>query len=66
MKSNIGSVEKVIRLIIGAGLVVAGYFGGLPMWGAVTCYGIAAIAIITGMINFCPLWAVLGINTRKS
>lgn len=66
MKSNLGSTEKTIRFIIGAILVFAGYFGGLPTWGAVICYGLAAIAIITGAINFCPLWAILGINTRKT
>jgi hypothetical protein len=65
MKSNIGGVEKTIRIVLGVILVLAGYFGGLPTWGAATCYGLAAIAIITGMINFCPLWAICGINTRK-
>ena len=66
MKSNIGGTEKMIRFVIGVILVLAGYFGGLPTWGAVICYGLAAIAIITGAINFCPLWAIFGINTRKT
>jgi len=66
MKSNIGSVEKIIRIVVGVILVLAGFFGSFPTWGAATCYGLAAVAIITGMINFCPLWAILGINTRKS
>ena len=66
MKSNIGGTEKTIRLIIGAILVLAGYFGGLPTWGAVICYALAAVAIITGIIDFCPIWSILGINTRKT
>ncbi|MFI5344472.1 MAG: DUF2892 domain-containing protein [Chlamydiales bacterium] len=66
MKSNIGGTEKMIRFIIGAILVLAGYFGGLPTWGSVFCYALAAVAIITGIIDFCPVWSILGINTRKS
>lgn len=66
MKSNIGGVEKAIRLIIGVVLALAGYFGGLPIWGATICYALAGIAIVTGLINFCPLWAIFGINSRKT
>ena len=66
MKLNIGEVEKNVRFVIGVILVLVGYFGGLPTWGAAACYGLAAIAIITGIINFCPLWTILGINTRKT
>ena len=66
MKSNIGGTEQTIRFIIGAILGLAGFFGGLPIWGAAICYVLAAVAIITGIINFCPLWVILGINTRKT
>lgn len=66
MKSNIGDTERKIRFVIGAILVLAGYFGGFPTWGAAICYLLSAIAIITGIINFCPLWSILGINTRKT
>lgn len=66
MKSNMGGTEKTIRFIIGAILLLAGYFGGLPTWGAVICYVLAAVNIITAIIAFCPTWAILGINTRKN
>ncbi|HXN06634.1 MAG TPA: DUF2892 domain-containing protein [Nitrospiria bacterium] len=66
MKSNIGNTEKWVRLAVGTVLVLTGIFGGLPTWGMATCIGFGAIAIITGAINFCPIWSILGINTRKA
>jgi hypothetical protein len=66
MKRNIGSTEKWIRLSVGIILVLAGLFGELPPWGMEASIGLGAIAIITGAINFCPLWAVLGVNTRRT
>ncbi|HOW30050.1 MAG TPA: DUF2892 domain-containing protein [Bacteroidales bacterium] len=66
MKANVGKTDKLIRLLLAlAGLilyifnVVQGTFGIIVLI-------IAAILIITSIVNFCPLYAVLGIKTCKS
>ena len=57
MKANVGSYDRIIRLI--AGLVAIGlgiYFQS--WWGA-----LGVVLIITAAFSFCPLYPLLGINT---
>lgn len=60
MKQNIGTVDKVIRLIVGI-VLMSLYFlldGGLKY---ISILGI--ILILTAFINYCPLYTLFGINT---
>lgn len=63
MKKNMGSTDKSIRLII-AVILVSLYFSEsvTGTWGIVGLV-VAAIMVLTSLINFCPLYGVLGINT---
>lgn len=58
MKSNVGGIDKILRIIVGAGLVGATVAGLLPVWGYV---GIVPLA--TGLMGWCPLYPLLGLNT---
>jgi hypothetical protein len=58
MKANVGGIDKILRIVAGAGLVGATAAGYLPVWGFV---GIVPLA--TGLFNFCPFYPLLGINT---
>jgi len=58
---NVGSVDKVIRLIIGAGLISLVFIGPQTLWG-----WIGIIPIATAFISFCPLYKVIGISSVKS
>lgn len=60
MKPNVGGVDRILRIVIGAGLIGATLAGALPVWGWV---GIVPLA--TGLVGFCPLYPVLGFSTRK-
>lgn len=69
MQSNVGRLDQAIRIIIGIVLLLVGFLTPLGLIWQVVVLVLAAIALITGIIRFCPLWAVLGINTsgrRKS
>jgi len=57
---NIGNVERVIRLVLGVGLLSLVWIGPKTAWGYV-----GLIPLLTGFISFCPLWKILGINTCK-
>ncbi len=63
MACNVGGIERPIRIILGVLLIGIGVFGGLTgaLMGAVLAVG--AIALVTGVIGFCPAWTLLGINT---
>lgn len=57
MKTNVGSTDKIIRIILGAAIIAAGLFYG--SWLGV----IGVIPILTAFMNFCPLYSIFGINT---
>ena len=55
---NVGTVDKVIRIILGLVLLALVFVGPQTPWG-----WIGIIPLVTGLIGFCPLYGVLGINT---
>lgn len=64
MKKNMGTVDKVVR-ILAATLVIILYFtqvinGTL----AIVLLAIAAVFVATSFISFCPLYLPFGINTQ--
>jgi hypothetical protein len=66
MKKNMGGIDKAIRLII-AMLVAVLYFTGIIKdTTAIILGGVAIILALTSLINFCPLYTILGINTCKA
>jgi hypothetical protein len=59
MKKNVGSTDKIIRIILGLAIGAAGvYFGS---WLGL----IGIIPIATAFMSFCPLYAPFGLNTCK-
>lgn len=60
MNKNIGSVDRVIRIIIGIVLIALTLNGNIGAWG-----WIGIIPIATALINFCPLYRILGFSSRK-
>ncbi|WP_108263203.1 YgaP family membrane protein [Mangrovicoccus ximenensis] len=64
MTTNIGNVDRIIRLILGAILVL---FGALGLTGALQIAAIVAgiVLLATAGMRFCPLYRVLGVNTCK-
>ncbi|WP_435867761.1 YgaP family membrane protein [Halomonas salifodinae] len=61
LKRNVGGVDKLARIVVGAVLVGLAITGTLGAWAWI---GLAPL--ITGLVNFCPLYPLLGINTCKS
>jgi hypothetical protein len=60
---NVGSVDRIIRIVLGVGLVAVAFGGSLawPLLGVT--WLVAAIMLVTGAIGLCPLYFVLGIST---
>ncbi len=59
MKINMGSVDRVVRILVGLAVIGAG-IAFKSWWGAV---GIVLLA--TAGVGFCPLYTLLGVSTRK-
>lgn len=66
MELNVGGTERTIRLLIGLVLIALGIFHVLTGSAAVVAYIVGAIALITGLVRFCPAWKLLGINTSRA
>ena len=59
MKTNVGATDKTIRIVIGILLIFLGVFGS-RIW-----IILGLFPLITGLIGYCPLYALLGISTNK-
>ncbi|SBR51535.1 MULTISPECIES: YgaP family membrane protein [unclassified Halomonas] len=60
MKSNVGGIDKILRILIGVVLMLLALFGTIGVWG-----WIGLVPLATGLFNFCPAYKLLGINTCK-
>ena len=66
MKKNVGSADQIIRFILAAILIVLYFLKVVPpVWGYVFL-ALAAIFIITSLLNFCPIWYIFGVKTNKN
>jgi hypothetical protein len=57
-KRNSGSVDRVIRVIVGIGLLSIAFVGPQTPWGY-----IGLIPIVTGLVGICPAYSLLGLST---
>jgi hypothetical protein len=63
LSRNVGSIDRVARLIIGVVLVAAALGGALTAPWLYVAWLVAAIMLVTGAVGFCPLYFVLRIST---
>jgi len=59
MKCNVGKADRIIRVILGAGIIATGVYLK-SWWGA-----IGVMPIITAAIGWCPAYLPFGISTTK-
>ena len=63
---NEAPLDRIIRIVLGLGLA------GLAITGVVTApityaiWLVAAILLVTGIVGFCPLYALLRVSTRRA
>ena len=58
MKANVGTIDRVIRILIGLGLIGATLFGAIGAWG-----WLGVIPLATGVFRFCPAYLPFGLRT---
>ena len=63
-RKNIGNAQQLARLAVGVAAVAAGfvYLSGWPAVAAVAA-GIGMVG--TGLVGYCPMCAVAGVDTRR-
>jgi hypothetical protein len=60
---NVGSVDRIIRFVLGVGLVAVALAGSVAAPLVYLVWLVAAIALVTVAVGFCPLYALFGIST---
>ncbi len=60
MKQNVHNIERIVRIVIGAAIVSLVFIGPQSPWG-----WLGLVPLATGLLGWCPPYALLGINTCK-
>lgn len=66
MKKNMGTTDKLIRVIIAIVLLALYYTGVIQGTWAIVALVVALIFALTSLVSFCPLYTLFGINTCKT
>jgi hypothetical protein len=60
MKVNLGSIDRVLRILAGILLMALAFQGIIGVWG-----WIGVVLVATGLFRFCPAYSLLGVKTCK-
>ena len=58
MTKNVGGIDRILRIVVGLALIAAAATGTIGVWGY-----IGVVALGTGLMGWCPPYALLGFNT---
>jgi len=58
MKANVGTIDRVLRIVAGLVLIGLAASGTVGMWGY-----IGVVPLLTGLFRFCPVYPLIGLNT---
>jgi hypothetical protein len=57
-KNNVGRLDRILRVIVGLGLISLVFIGPQSLWGWA-----GVVPLLTGLIGTCPVYTLLGIRT---
>jgi len=60
MKSNVGGIDRTVRIVVGLVLIALAVTGTVGVWG-----WLGMVPLATGLVGWCPPYAMFGINTCK-
>lgn len=69
MTANVGSIDRVLRIVLGLVLIALPFVTNMAMFASGTATVIAVVVgvvlIATSTMRFCPLYRIFGIRTCK-
>jgi hypothetical protein len=65
MKKNMGTVDKVIRILVAVVVVILYFTNVISGTLAIILLALSAIFVMTSFLSFCPLYLLIGLSTRK-
>jgi hypothetical protein len=61
MQANVGTIDRVLRVVAGLVLIALALTGTIGVWG-----WIGVLPLATGVFRFCPAYPLLGLNTCRA
>ena len=58
MKRNVGKIDRIVRIVLGLGLLSLAFFGPQTAWGY-----IGIVPLLTAAIGNCPAYSLFGIDS---
>lgn len=65
MKRNMGTVDKVIRILVAVVVVILYFTHVISGVLALVLLVLSAIFVVTSLLSFCPLYLPFGLSTKK-
>jgi hypothetical protein len=56
--ANEGTVDRVLRIVVGLGILSLTVVGPKTLWGLV-----GLVPLLTGLVGYCPAYALVGLST---
>jgi uncharacterized membrane protein len=63
MKKNMGGIDRIVRLLIAAVIVILYFTNVLTGTLGIVFLVLAGIFLLTSLVSFCPLYALFGLST---
>lgn len=58
MKTNVGGIDRILRIVLGLALIALTLTGTIGAWG-----WIGVVPVLTGALGTCPLYTMLGFSS---
>jgi hypothetical protein len=65
MKKNIGTIDKVIRILVAVTVVILYFSNIITGTLGIILLILSAIFVVTSLLSFCLIYLPFGISTRK-
>ncbi len=60
MKSNVGGIDRILRVVLGVALIALTLTGTIGLWG-----WIGVVPLLTAAVGFCPAYTLLGFSSCR-
>lgn len=61
MRTNVGGIDRKLRIVVGVALIVMAATGAIGFWGY-----IGVVMVATGLARFCPAYVPFGFSSEKA
>ncbi|GGH20760.1 hypothetical protein GCM10007423_01350 [Dyadobacter endophyticus] len=65
MKSNLENADKIVRVLVLLGALVLYFMEVTSGVFGIALIVIGSVLLLTSLLNYCPLYSVLGISTKR-